>query len=200
MDDQSNFPRPAIVAAFIDNLKSWQSHFLLFCSGAVINAENSPDKQPLTARSSPSSKTRELAGLGFPHTAGVSSGCGRICNSPLSPVEPTLYSRSLTFLLSVFARSASMSGSAMITSCPAQSVSANDRHISGPIPAGSPAVTTIGLDNCIFVTDWSGVGNYSWIKSDAFFDERLVSYSSHPKFRFVGKFAVTDSLHAIAFF
>jgi len=37
MDDQSNFPLPAIMASFLDNEKPWRRHVVICCSGAVAS-------------------------------------------------------------------------------------------------------------------------------------------------------------------
>jgi len=145
----------------------------------VTSAANSPERQPSTPRRSPPSRDAAWSGLGAPIFVVAPNGTGSTCSSPCLADRSWSYSRIVVGWPIVAARSAIMSGSPMTTIRLDHGDSAIARQSSGPIPAGSPAVTAS--------------------RSDSRFDKGFVTDSSDPELGFVIELSVPDTLDAIAF-
>src|SRR5258706_2059939 len=117
----------------------------LFCTGAVTIASNSPRTQPSSAVSSNASTCPALALSSFPGTAGAATG--------------TWSTGASKEIASMRARCAITSRSPMITRRPGNFSRARSAHRSGPMPAGSPAVsaTTASLALVVAVLDEGAV-------------------------------------------
>src|SRR5690606_33658947 len=167
------------------------SLIVLFCRGPVTRPANTPRRQPSTARRRPASSASAFAGSGVPQTDGTASACGRI-RSPCAAAGAG--SCQLTSVSSArrprrAARSLRLAGSAITTTASRQGESASASTSSGPMPAGSPAVTTSGGE--AEVTACPGQA------SGADVDVSLVPQPPHPQLRLFRQLAVADSLDAV---
>ena len=113
------------------------SLMMLFCTGAVTIASNSPLLQPAIARSSSSQHPAGVAGI---EAAGVSRTVAAAHVRRESAPSPAAAHRSQRALPSSDA--VGQTDDLVVRCRPAGSSAASSRHRSGPMPAGSPQVRT----------------------------------------------------------
>ena len=129
---------------------------VLFCTGAVTMAANSPRMQPSQARSSMAMTEAALRGSSRPATTGCAVGTSRSLSVPAREgrrAERVVDARRPALRRAPRPSPRASFASPATTRSAGQSLRASATQASGPIPAGSPEVTTMrGTSHYILIS------------------------------------------------